>query len=225
VGDGPGSWRAAGFDVGDDDTVRVGSLVIDLDGGERRGLRSWALSTRHPGAGDALVDGRLDGLRTTLVEASAPPTAPDPAPHPAPAPSPHPNGVNGLDHLVLVSPDVGRTTAALATIGLSLRRTRPTDQYGPPMVQCFLRAGPIIVELIGPAEPSPEGGPTRFFGLAFTVADLDATARLLGAHLGRVKDAVQPGRRIATLRHAELDLSVPVAFMSPEPTRGSATAG
>ena len=32
------------------------------------------------------------------------------------------------------------------------------------------------------------------------------------------------GERIATLRHTELDLSVPVAFMSPEPARGSATA-
>jgi hypothetical protein len=29
------------------------------------------------------------------------------------------------------------------------------------------------------------------------------------------KDAVQPGRRIATLRTRELGLSVPIAFMTP----------
>ena len=34
-------------------------------------------------------------------------------------------------------------------------------------------------------------------------------------HLGKVKDAVQPGRRITTLRHKELDMSVATAFMSP----------
>jgi hypothetical protein len=45
------------------------------------------------------------------------------------------------------------------------------------------------------------------------VSDLDATARLLGNHLGDVKDAVQPGRRIASLRK-EAGLALPVAFMS-----------
>jgi hypothetical protein len=51
--------------------------------------------------------------------------------------------------------------------------------------------------------------------LAYTVQDLDATARLLGENLGRVKDAVQPGRQIATLRHKEFGMSVATAFMSP----------
>jgi hypothetical protein len=49
-----------------------------------------------------------------------------------------------------------------------------------------------------------------------TVADLDALAARLGDHLGRIKDAVQPGRRIATLSGAA-GLGEAVAFMSPEP--------
>jgi hypothetical protein len=51
------------------------------------------------------------------------------------------------------------------------------------------------------------------------VSDLDACARLFGERLGRIKDATQPGRRIATLRHKEFGLTIPIAFMSPEPTR------
>jgi hypothetical protein len=54
----------------------------------------------------------------------------------------------------------------------------------------------------------------RFWGLAMTVADIDACAALLGDRLGPVKDAVQPGRRIATLRHEACGLTVPIAFMS-----------
>jgi hypothetical protein len=45
------------------------------------------------------------------------------------------------------------------------------------------------------------------------VADLDATAARLDGRIGRPKDAVQSGRRIATL-HAGDEISVPVAFMS-----------
>jgi hypothetical protein len=70
------------------------------------------------------------------------------------------------------------------------------------------------VELIGPAEPSGDG-PAAFFGLAFTVADLDATKAMLDDALGEPKDAVQPGRRIATLRHKQVGMSVATAFMSP----------
>jgi hypothetical protein len=73
--------------------------------------------------------------------------------------------------------------------------------------------GEVILELIGGEEPTGDG-PAAFFGLAYTVRDIDVTQRLLGEHLPNVKDAVQPGRRIATLRHKELGLSVATAFMS-----------
>jgi hypothetical protein len=44
--------------------------------------------------------------------------------------------------------------------------------------------------------------------------DLDATAAVLGERLGAVRDAVQPGRRIATVRR-EAGLGTPLAFMTP----------
>ncbi len=58
-------------------------------------------------------------------------------------------------------------------------------------------------------------GPATLWGLTHVVADIDATADLLGERVGRVKDAVQPGRRIATLRHRELGMSVNTAVITP----------
>ena len=117
------------------------------------------------------------------------------------------------DHLVVMSPDSDRTITALAAYGVEPRRQRHTDQYGPPFTQTFFRLGRPILELIGPATPAGSE-PARFYGIAFTVDDLDATAALLGDRLGRVKDAVQPGRRIGTLRR-EAGAGIPLAFMSP----------
>jgi hypothetical protein len=198
VGDEPRAWEAAGFAVDDDGVVRVGQVRIRLagrDDGKR--IRSWAL--RGAPAGTSSVD----GLVTDIVD------------RPACEPAEHPNGVVEIDHVVALTPDTGRTVAALVALGLDVRRTREVDesQYGFSAVQTFFRVGEPILELLGPAEPSGDG-PAAFFGLAYTVADIDALPGRYGDSLGRVKDAVQPGRRIATLRHKQYDLSVATAFMS-----------
>ena len=123
-----------------------------------------------------------------------------------------------IDHIVLATPDQQRTIAAFEQLGLAPRRTRETDQYGAPFLQTFFRTGEVIVELIGPATPSGDG-PAGFFGLAFTVDDLDATVAHLGEGegIGTPKDAVQPGRRIATLRHKTFGVSIATALMSAGP--------
>jgi hypothetical protein len=144
-------------------------------------------------------DRDIDGLHTT---SPATPGRGDP----------HPNGTVAIDHVVALSPAPAHTIEALAAIGLEPRGKRHTNEYGPPYTQTFFRAGRPVLELIGPDEPTAEG-PARFFGLAFTVADLDETAGFFGDRLGRVKDAVQPGRRIATLRR-EAGAGLPLAFMS-----------
>jgi hypothetical protein len=69
--------------------------------------------------------------------------------------------------------------------------------------------GPCLLELSGPAE-----GAVRFWGLTLVVHDLVTAAASLGDRLGAIKDAVQPGRRIATLRR-EAGLGVPLALMTP----------
>ena len=64
--------------------------------------------------------------------------------------------------------------------------------------QAFFRVGRPILEVVEAADMEPRAA--RFWGITFTTADIDAAAELLGDKLGRVKDAVQPGRRIATVR-------------------------
>ena len=199
VGDEPDAWRAAGFTVDDDGVCRAGTVRIRLVGrDEGKYVRSWSLRGLDG-------DGDVDGLPTVAPSGVAPAD-----------PAEHPNGTLLIDHLVIATPDIDRTIKVLEARGLELRRTRETGTYGAPMRQAFFRLGEVILEVIGPGEPAGDG-PARFFGFAFTVSDLDATHAGLGEHVGRIKDAVQEGRQITTLRHKELDISTAIAFMSPEP--------
>ncbi len=204
IADEPDAWRAAGFTVVDD-IAQIGAITIRLIGrAEAKRIRSWSWSDL-PGdpPDDPGGTGSIDGLVTAVK-----PSSPNP-------PGAHANGSTIVDHVVVVTPNLERTTSAFAARGLDVRRVRDTDQYGAPFRQVFFRGGETIIELIGPVEPaSDDSRPAHFFGLAFTVADIDATAALLADGVGRIKDAVQPGRRIVTLHHDQYDISVPIAFMS-----------
>jgi hypothetical protein len=119
-------------------------------------------------------------------------------------PSEHPNGIVALDHLVLSTSDLDRTVTELESErGLELRRVRDAGRVR----QAFFRLPGTILEVVGP-------GPDRWYGLAFTSGDLDATAAYLGDRLRPPKDAVQPGRRIATLDRS-VGSTVAIAVMSP----------
>jgi catechol 2,3-dioxygenase-like lactoylglutathione lyase family enzyme len=199
----PGAWRAAGFRV-DDDTARVGTVALRLVGAAA-GKRIVRCALRD-------VDSeRLDGL--PIIRTSAQP--PD-----GPAPR-HPNGVVGIDHLVAFTPDLDRTVAAAEAIGLDLRRVREQPAPAGSPRQAFFRLGELILEVAQAPAGSPLAGddPARFYGLALLVDDLDAAVAALGDHVGEPRDAVQAGRRIATIRHGA-ELGLPVALMSPRPSSG-----
>jgi hypothetical protein len=78
----------------------------------------------------------------------------------------------------------------------------------------FRRLGPAILEVVGVPSAEPEQ-PACFWGLVVVVKDLDALADRLGQRLGAPKPAVQPGRRIATLKTVD-GPSPALAFMTPE---------
>lgn len=184
IADPPEAWAELGFTVGDG-TVALGGVRLRL-GVEGEGITGWSL--RRLRADD------LDGLPTR--ESRRPP----------PTPVQHPLGVTAVDHVVALTPDFDGTVAKLRDAGLDFRATRDA---GNGFRQAFFVVGPCLLELGGPAE-----GAARFWGLTLVVDDIDAAADRLGDRLGRVKDAVQPGRRIATLR-PEAGLSVALALMTP----------
>jgi hypothetical protein len=189
VGDPADAWRAAGFTVDDDGVCTVGSVRIRL-GDDGTGITGWTLRDISAATTE------IDGVPTAASTA-------DPG-----EPATHANGTTRIDHLVLMTPDLPRTTGALVAQGLDVRRERDAGSFQ----QVFFRLGEVILELVGPKEPGP--GPASLWGLTFAVDDLDATAALLGERVGRVKDAVQPGRRITTLRGREIGISPAIAFMS-----------
>jgi hypothetical protein len=198
VADSPQAWRDCGFLVEGEECI-VGDVRIRFAPEEGRGgLTGWSLR------GIGSVD--LDGLPTVCSERSQPDSAP-----------PHPNGISSLDHVVAISSDLDRTTAALEAAGLDLRRVReePTPAGAPR--QAFFRLGSTILEVVQEPPQATEraGGdrPAFFWGLAFIAPDLEQTVASLGDRASEIRPAVQPGRRIATLRRGA-GLSVPVALMT-----------
>lgn len=199
MADPPRAWGMAGFEVYGD-LCQVGGVVLRLTGPEsRRGIVSCSLRDFRGGS--------LDGL----------PTVPSDTPPPRPVP-PHPNGVVSIDHLVAFTPELSRTVAALEEGGLELRRIREQPTPAGAGHQAFFRLDDVILEVIEAPESSHMRGgghrPARFWGLAFLVRDLDDTVGFLGDLVGEPRDAVQPGRRIATLRPTA-GLGPAIAFMSP----------
>jgi hypothetical protein len=167
-----------------DGVVALGGVRVRL-GASGRGIVGWSLRD--------LSDRDLGGLPTSQSSA-------EPVPE---VEVDHPLGAVGVDHVVALTPDFDRTVASLRAAGLDYRRTR---EAGGGFRQAFFVVGPCLLELGGPSE-----GDVRFWGLTLVVPDLDAAAARLGV---RVKDAVQPARRIATVPR-DAGLSVPLALMTP----------
>jgi hypothetical protein len=186
------AWADAGFSVAAEACV-VGEVAVEFVAGAG-GIVDWALTGV---GGDA-----IDGLATRPAEQLGPATAP------------HPNGVVEIDHLVVLTPRLERTVAAFEAIGVELRRIREGETGMGAYRQAFFRLGRPILEVVEGADMDP-GAPARFWGVTFTVADIEAAAAALGERVGRVKAAVQPGRRIATVRK-EAGLGLPVALISPK---------
>ena len=199
------SWEALGFDVADG-VVALANGAIEFGTGTP-GLSAIGASD----ISDPLV---VDGL---VVEPGRP--------RPATA---HPNGARSIDHVVVMTDSLDRTSEAIeSALGLERRRLRETETVrqafhrfadpadpagaGDPLDPAATRQRGCILELV----ENPRLAQPQFWGLVVIVDDLDA---LHGAHPDLVappKTAVQPGRRIATARR-EADLGTAVAFMTPE---------
>lgn len=193
----PDAWIKAGFEVSSD-TCEVGGVRLRLQGGPGRGITAWSVRDLPPAD--------LDGLDTRT--SNGPPASG----------TPHPNGTRSIDHLVVITPDLDRTTAVLREAGFDLRRMREGDTPGGSQRQAFFRMGELILEVVqappGTKVAADPAGPPRLWGISFLVIDLEVPAAVLGDSLGEPRDAVQPGRRIATVK-TEAGLGPAIAFIIP----------
>ncbi len=190
------TWRSIGLTVDGDGLIPlVGTsirVVAAASGGHKAGITGWALS----GVNETID---IDGLATEVVVPMTPVYAE------------HPLRASGLDHVVVSTADLERTSGAIASAtACELKRIREVGA----MRQGFHRIGRggLIVELV--ERPDVPDGPATFWGLVLIVDDIDAACDVIGA--GRIsppKDAVQPGRRIATI-HPDVGLGLPVALMT-----------
>src|SRR5215211_32274 len=80
-----------------------------------------------------------------------------------------------------------------------------------PPARRFFNLRTLVLEVV-----EAEGADPRLWGLTVVVEDLEA----LGPPVGEPRDAVQPGRRIATVPE-EAGLPAALAFMTPRPQRSA----
>ncbi|MFK8024478.1 MAG: VOC family protein [Ilumatobacter sp.] len=200
----PDVWRSLGLVVSDDGLIPlmgtciriVDSTSIDAGMSESgsTGLVGWAFS-----GVDEEAAGFVDGLLTDVVDPAGPLFAA------------HELGASGLDHVVVMTNDLDRTSSAVeAATGCERRRVREVGS----MRQGFHRIGRggLIVEIVERGEV--ESATASFWGLVLNVDDLDAACDLVGeGRISEPKDAVQPGRRIATVSN-DVGLGLPVALMT-----------
>ena len=162
---------------------------------ESHGIVAWSFAN-VPAESDTIFD--VDGVPTRKVEPPA-----EVFDHVLP--------VTSIDQVVVMTPSLERTCGVIeARLGLPLKRIRDA---GGGVRQGFHRAGSAILEIVERPD-IPADRPARLWGVVFVVDDLDAVVERLGPDvIGAPRDAVQSGRRIATVRSG-VGLGVPLALMS-----------
>ena len=196
IADEPSRWQHLGLRGSTDDHGRwhvvAGSVTVTVDASlmsTGQGIVAWGLDRPAPGA---------DELGVTWHEYDGPHLGADAR-------------LLGVDHVVLMTSSLQRTSDVIAErLGAPLKRVR---EAGGGVTQGFHRLGDVIVEVV--ERPDAPPGPAHCWGLVFSVDDLDVLVAAWGDEVvSRPRAAVQPGRRIASLRR-EAGVATAVAFMSP----------
>jgi len=192
-------WLELGFsDDPDTNSIRIGTTTLRFDTPDAPpAIVAWTLDP-DPGV--------IDGLKSSpyCIESA----------DGAQEPQRHTNSATTIDHVVIMTPDIDRTDRRLAAAGFDRRRVRQAGTPERPLWQSFYRLGEVVLEVVGP-KPARDQGLASFWGLVVVVEDLEEMASANRGRIGRIKDAVQPGRRIATVEKSAR-LGIPTAFMNPE---------
>ncbi|MCW2601993.1 MAG: hypothetical protein JWN61_128 [Pseudonocardiales bacterium] len=190
----PSGWVSLGLTQAADGSIQVGTIRLRFVEGDG-GVLAWGLAglpNEHADVTD------IDGLTTYAAD--------------APQGPPPPNAMHavGFDHLIVTTSSLDRTCQAIGdTTGEAIKRIREIGAIR----QGFHRLGEAVIEVV--ESPKVTSAHAGFGGLVINVADLDGLCQRLGEDIvSPAKDAVQPGRRIASVRQP-VGLGLAVALMSP----------
>jgi hypothetical protein len=198
VGGGAQNWALIGIAFDLNHCAALGDVALRLDASLEPGLHSWVLF-----GADVSVS-NIDGVTTAHeVDQALRNVSPQ---------SDFDLGVIGVDHVVINTPDLMRTSDALtAATGAPLKRVRDA---GNNVQQGFHRLGSVVVEIV--TAPTMHSGPASLWGFVLDVKDIYAVANHVGPDVLSIpKPAVQAGKLIATFR-SSLGLGVPVALMGQD---------
>ena len=189
------NWARIGISFDVSNCAALGDVALRLDTSLEPGLHSWVLQ-----GADVNVE-NIDGVATSHAIGELQIAASVQADFDL--------GVIGVDHVVINTPDLMRTSDALtAATGAPLKRVRDA---GNNVQQGFHRLGSVVVEIV--TAPSMQLGPASLWGFVLNVKDIYAVANHVGPDVLSIpKPAVQTGKLIATFR-SSLGLGVPVALM------------
>ena len=198
VGGGAQNWASIGITFNQSLRAALGDVVLRLDPLLQPGLHSWVLQ-----GADIKVE-NIDGVATNHAIGEFQIAASVRADFDL--------GVIGVDHVVINTPDLMRTSDALtAATGAPLKRVRDA---GNNVQQGFHRLGSVIVEIV--TAPTMPLGDASLWGFVLNVKDIYAVANHVGPDVLSIpKPAVQAGRLIATFR-SSVGLGVPVALMGQD---------
>lgn len=196
------SWSSLGFEVSSSSHEALVSVAgldfrfVDAEStGPESAVTGWTLRSSHVGAAD------VDGIATWWTD------------EPSPIRDPHNRlRVTAIDHIVIMTGSLDRSSEAIEReLGAPRKRVRDA---GGGVRQGFHRAGDIILEVV--ERPDIDAStPSSLWGVVFVVDDLESAVNWLGPDaVSAPRDAVQPGRRIASIRR-EVGLGLPVALMTP----------
>ena len=192
------NWALIGISFDVSNCAALGDVALRLDTALEPGLHSWVL---HRAEVDVT---NIDGVATSHAIGDSQIAAS--------VQSDFDLGVIGVDHVVINTPDLMRTSNALtAATGAPLKRVRDA---GNNVQQGFHRLGSVVVEIV--TSPTMDQGPASLWGFVLNVKDIYAVASHVGPDVLSIpKPAVQAGKLIATFR-SSVGLGVPLALMGQD---------
>lgn len=167
---------------------------------ETRAQRQWQ-SLRLP-------DEKAGGIKVFIVEPGEGVLSPAPAAADA---------VHGLDHVVVNTAAPDRALAFYgAKLGLRLAMDRTNPDWGVRLI--FFRTGGLTIEIARRlSEPEDTSRPDTFWGLTWTVKDIEAAHKRLSADgfdISEIRKGRKPGSRVFTIRNGTMN--VPTLFIAHE---------